>query len=247
MTAFGYDLVPDDSPRLGLIILQADQRIEKDFRRLIPMDTDLYVSRVPSGLEVTPDTLQQMERDIPQAVSLLPTRLSYDAIGYACTSGAAQIGPDRVAELVRTSAQVRAVTDPLTALVAACQALGITRLALLSPYIERVSARLRDVLAEAGIATPVFGTFAEAEESKVVRISPDSLKTAIRQLVPAADVDGVFLSCTNLDTLGLISGLEAETGLPVLSSNLVLAWHLCQQSGVTLRADPMCRLNAVSD
>lgn len=246
MTVFDYDLAPDAAPKIGLIVLQADQRIEQDFRRLIPDEASLYVSRVPSGLQVTADTLQQMEQDIPQAVSLLPASLSFDAIGYGCTSGSAQIGPARVAELVHDRAQVRAVTDPLTALVAACRALGLRRLAFLSPYIEQVSSRLRAALAEDGIETPVFGSFAEAEEARVVRISPESLVRAVRDLVPAQDVDGVFLSCTNLNTLDIVENLEAETGRPVLSSNLVLAWHLCQLSGVSMRADPACQLAAVS-
>ncbi|MBT6520598.1 MAG: Asp/Glu racemase, partial [Rhodobacteraceae bacterium] len=79
--------------------------------------------------------------------------------------------------------------------------------------------------------TPVFGTFGEAEESKVVRISGASIQSAARQLLANGGLDGIFLSCTNLRTMDLIAPMEAEFGLPVLSSNLVLAWHLAQLSG----------------
>ena len=53
---------------------------------------------------------------------------------------------------------------------------------------------------------------------------------AAKTLAQEAVVDGIFLSCTNLRTMDLICPLEAELGMPVLSSNLVLAWHLTQLS-----------------
>ena len=120
MSRFAYELNPPPGPNLGLVVLQSDQRIELDFRRLLPENTPLYVTRVPSGRDVTRETLQQMEQDIPEAAALLPPPLKIQAVGYGCTSGAAQIGPDRVAELVRQGKETSAVSDPLSALCAAC-------------------------------------------------------------------------------------------------------------------------------
>ena len=186
---------------------------------------------------MTRETLQQMEQDIPEAAALLPPPLKIQAVGYGCTSGAAQIGPDRVAELVRHGKETSAVSDPLSALRAACQTLGVRRLAILSPYIESVSARLRDVLQAGGIETPVFGGFEEASEEKVARISPASLQAAGAELAQMGDADALLPSCTNLNTLDIIEPLEAETGRPVLSSNQVLAWHLCRLAGCPARPD----------
>lgn len=238
MQRFDYTLKPDLPPRLGLVALQTDERIEQDFRRLIPEHADLFVTRVPSGLDVTPGTLAAMEAQIPAAAALLPQSRSFDAIGYGCTSGTAQIGPDRVAEQVRAGAATHGVSDPLSALVAACRVLGLTRLAFLSPYVETVSDRLRAVLGEHGVATPVFGTFAEAEEARVARIAPAAIADAASRLAASGGVDGVFLSCTNLDTLGIIAPLENATGLPILSSNQVLAWHLCTLAGLGVADTP---------
>ena len=94
------------------------------------------------------------------------------------------------------------------------------------------------MLAGQGIETPVFGTFAEAEEARVARITPESIKKAALELVREGGVDGVFLSCTNLDTLDIIAPLQRECGLTVLSSNLVLAWHLCRLAGVDMAEIP---------
>ncbi|MEM8554158.1 MAG: Asp/Glu racemase [Pseudomonadota bacterium] len=226
MTTFTYDLAPDRRPSFGLIVLQADLTVEDDMRHLLPKQANLMVSRVPSGEEVTSETLQRMENHITGAAGLFPRGHRFDVVGYACTSGTAQIGAARVAELVRQGTVADHVTDPLTALVAMCHDHGVTRLAMLSPYIAPVSAKLRERLTDAGIATPVFGTFAEAEEAKVARISAGSIVDAAHKLLDGASVDALFLSCTNLKTLGVLARLEAELGVPVWSSNGCLAWHM---------------------
>nr|WP_261368269.1 Asp/Glu racemase [Pseudosulfitobacter koreense] len=219
---------------MGLVVLQVDETIEGDMRTLLG-DAQLFVSRVPSGAEVTPETLAEMAAHLGTAAALLPPSADMAALAYGCTSGAAQIGSAQVARLVRQGRAVQTVTDPVTALIAACRHLGISRLALLSPYVAAVSDRLRTVLEAEGIATPVFGSFAEAEEAKVVRIAPGAIIDAARDLCAGADVDGLFLSCTNLRTLPVIAPLEAALDLPVLSSNVVLAWHMSQLSGLAAR------------
>jgi len=235
MTDFRYELSNDPRKILGLVVLQTDETIEDDFRRLMPESARLMVSRIPSAPEVTPESLGSMEQHLTASVGLFPGGLAFDAIGYGCTSGTAQIGPDRIADLVRSGANARAISNPLSALVAACEAQNIRRLAILSPYIESVSSRLRDVLSKHGIETPVFGSFAEANEAKVVRISGHSIQAAAHQLAVGATVDALFLSCTNLRTLDVIGPLEEELKIPVLSSNLVLGWHMLRLSGCTSR------------
>ncbi|MEL6196541.1 MAG: aspartate/glutamate racemase family protein [Pseudomonadota bacterium] len=221
-----------EPPCLGLIVLQSDETIEDDFRRLLPLSVRLHVTRVRSGAEVTPTTLSAMASDLTGAASLFPRAARFGAIGYGCTSGTAQIGAALVAALVREGASAKAVSNPLTALVAACGHLGLRRLGFLSPYVEAVSARLRAALSEAGIETPVFDSFDEPEEAAVARLSAAAILERGRRLAAQGGVEALFLSCTNLRTLDVIEPLEGETGLPVLSSNQVLAWHLARLAGL---------------
>ncbi len=229
---YTYSMRPPDGPILGLVALQSDQTIEGDLRRMLPLQTELYVSRVPSGAEVTSDSLAEMEGHLAKAASLLPPQVTYDVVGYGCTSGTAQIGAAEIAKHVRAGTHTRAVTEPVSALVAACAALNLRKIAILSPYVAEVSDNLRRVLADAGVHTPVFGSFDEAEEACVVRIDSASVYAAAVDLMQDADVDGLFLSCTNLRTLAVIKPLEQVLGLPVLSSNLVMGWHLARLAGV---------------
>ena len=239
MSAAAYPYRLDDArpPQIGLIVLQADETIEPDFRRLLPAEVELVVSRVPSGTEVTSATLSAQEAHLTAAAALLPLGARFAAIGFGCTSGAAQIGTAEVARRIRAGARTPAVTDPVSAIIAACRVLGLKRLALLSPYVAPVSERLRQTLADAGIDTPAFSSFEVAEEARVARIDARSILGAAEDVAGGGGVDGIFLSCTNLRTLAAIRPLEARLGLPVLSSNLVLAWHLLQLAGIPLAPD----------
>jgi len=231
MKSYGFELdqTVDERPKMGLIALQQDETIEGDFRSFFnSLEVDMYVSRVRSGLDVSLDTLGQMEIDLPAAASLLPGGRSYDVIGYGCTSGTSVIGANKTAQIIRTAAKALYVTDPLTATIAWCKNLGISRLALLTPYVASVNQSLRNALSSAGIETNPCGSFDVAEEATVVRISQKSIVSAAIDLCKAGAPEGVFLSCTNLRTFNAIPQIQSATGLPVVSSNLALCWHMQQ-------------------
>ncbi|MEJ6388262.1 maleate cis-trans isomerase family protein [Gymnodinialimonas ulvae] len=231
MSALAYTLVDRMPPQLGLVVLQSDETIEADMRRLMPAEVELLVTRIPSAEDVTPETLAAMEGELAGAVSLFPRAAQFSVVGYGCTSGTAQIGAGRIAELVQGGCNAGAVTQPVSALVAACGHLGVTRLGLISPYVAAVSTHLRHVLTDAGLEIAAFGSFDEGEEARVVRIAQSAVRDAALAVAAQADCDVLFLSCTNLRTLDVIAEIEGETGLPVLSSNLVLAWDMLRHAG----------------
>ena len=229
MSYLPYTLDPDDplAPPLGLIVLQADETLETDFRHYFAdHESPIYVTRIRSGAQVTHSSLTQMEAELSSAADLLPKGLRYPVVGYGCTSASSVIGSERIEELVQRTCNTTVVTNPLRALIALCNERGITRLAFLSPYIEDVSRTLRNELMKSGISTPVFGNFGEVNEANVVRISTASTVDAAVKLVAQREVDAVFLSCTNLRTVEAIKIIAEVTGKPVFSSNQSLAWHM---------------------
>lgn len=210
-------------------MLQVDETIEPEFARYFgDHPSPLFVSRVPSGLEVTNDTLSHMAEDLSRSARMLPAPREYAVVGYGCTSGTAVIGPERVAGLVRDGCRTRAVTDPLTATIAACREKGISRLALLSPYIEEVNIPVIEAFGRAGIEFVSVATFDERIEQRVVRISATSVIEAACSIGRSRNVEGVFMSCTNLRTYGVLGPVSKRLGKPALSSNSALAWHMRQ-------------------
>jgi len=141
------------------------------------------------------------------------------------------IGPARVAEQVRTAHPGVPVTDPLSAVIAALRALGARRIGLVTPYLASVTAPMRGRLEAAGIAVADTISFEQSEDRTVARITEASALEAMRA-VGAGGCDAVFASCTNLRTFGVIAAAEAELGVPVVSSNQALLWHMLGLAGV---------------
>jgi len=231
MTVMPHSFDADDpvAPPIGLIALQTDETIEPEMQRYFrDHPSPIYVTRIPSGPEVTTEALAAMEAHLAASADLLPKARPYPVVAYGCTSASSIIGSDQVEALVRQRCDARVVTNPLRATVACAAAHGVSRLALLSPYIEEVNRPLREAFLRAGLTTDVFGTFAEAEEARVVRIATDSVVAAGVALGSDPAVDALFMSCTNLRTYAAIPRIAERIGKPVLSSNQALAWHVEQ-------------------
>ena len=232
-----------DGTALGLVILQADETLEQEFRLLMPAEQyTLYHSRVPSGLEVTEATLARMADEIPTAVSLFPAGADLDVIAYACTSGTTVIGEEKVAELVQSTRPGVAVTNPLTAVKAALKALGVSRVGFLTPYAADVSQAMRRRLEDDGIEIVSFASFEQSEEALVARITPASILAAIVQAGQGDGCEAVFVACTNLQTVNILAAAEDRLGLPVIASTQALAWHMAQLAGRPLRIKDRGRL-----
>lgn len=213
--------------RIGLIVLQTDQTLEHEVGQMLRRDgVAIYHARIPNAMQVTPETLAQMEADLPTAAALLPAQFEFDAIAYGCTSGATLIGERRVEQIIQAIHPGARVTNPLTAVKAALAARGVERIGLLTPYAPEVTAALQENLSTAGFSVPAVASFNQSDDFTVARISPASILNAVLNIGARSDVDGVFISCTSLRTLDVIAAAERELGKPVVSSNWALGWHL---------------------
>jgi maleate isomerase len=186
----------------------------------------LFVTRIPSGLEVTAKQLSNMEGNIKAAANLLPQSREYSVVGYGCTSASAIIGSEIISDLIKSGCSVKNVTNPLLAATEYAKHLGVTKLALLSPYIEEVNTPLRKAFKNSGLSIEIFGTFGEEKEEKVARISEISTTKAAISLGQNISVEAVFISCTNLRTFGCLDEISKQIDKPVFSSNQSLAWHM---------------------
>ena len=219
-------------PAIGVVVLSTDETLEPELRQITAQTgASLYHSRIPFDPCVTPETLARMETTLPASLALFPRHTKFGAIGFGCTSGATVIGARRVAEIVQEQFPDTSVTDPISAVIATCHALGVKRLGMLTPYRMDVSTAMCDLLERNGIKISAFGSFEEEQDHKVARISESSTLDSMLQ-VGAGDCDAVFASCTNLRTFGVIKSAEATLRKPVISSNSAFAWHLHRLAGI---------------
>ena len=230
---FELDEVRAVKPTLGLVVLQAEETIEDEFRMYLQgCDVVLHHTRVPSGEEVTYESLSAMENQLEAAIRLFPTTTLFDVIGYACTSASTVIGEVTVASLIEQVYPGAAVTNPATAVKAAMASLGVTRPALLAPYTSELTSDIATMLEADGFRVSELLTFNEEVEETVARISPRSILDAVISVGRDQGCDGVFVSCTNLRCAGIISEAEVALGKPVFSSNQTLLWHMLELAGV---------------
>lgn len=230
---FELDHSVETTKALGLIVLSADETIEREFRTIFHRQTAaLYHTRIESAPDVTPETLMLMKDRLSDAAGFLPGNTPLSVIGYACTSGATVIGADAVAAAVCKAHGTAEVTNPASAVVAALRHLKVEKVGVVSPYVEEVSDAVCALLKDNALDPVRVGSFGQAEEAVVARIALSSVEEAICAVGADPEVEAVFTSCTNLRTFPVIEACEKRLGKPVISSNLALAWHMMTLAGL---------------
>lgn len=250
MVASAPYVVEDEGARLptmGLVVLQAEETIEDEFRYYLrDREVVLHHSRIPSGEAVTHETLKAMETHLSDAIGLFPVGNGFDVIGYACTSASSVIGEERVSGIITDARPGVRATNPATAAKAALRHLGINRLSVLTPYNIDVTGDIVNMFEAGGFDVASVTTFNEEVEANVARITPQSILEAAVTAGADGDCEAVFVSCTNLRCARVIAAAEQRSGVPILSSNQVLLWHMLTLAGVETAGISTDRLFQVS-
>ncbi|EOM74864.1 maleate cis-trans isomerase family protein [Rhodococcus rhodnii] len=215
------------------VISPYDFALDREIWKWTPKRTDLLMTRTSHlGLPSTVAMAEGISDDrtlTSRTRALLTT--DPDVVLYLCTSGSFVRGADgerHMRDVMHGAGARRAITTS-GSLVDAAAALGVTRLAVATPYLDNVTGCLHEFLHQSGIE--VVGGSGLGIDSRIWEV--DSART--RELVFAADrpdAEAVFVSCTNLRTYGLIRELEAELGKPVLTANQVSVWNALRVAGI---------------
>jgi maleate isomerase len=222
----GRASVPGPVRQRGVgVVAPFDLALDRELWRWAPGDVSLFVTRTPHV--EAPVSIELAEAVGDDADVARATRAVLAAeprvVAYACTSGSFVQGVDGERRLVRAmvAAGAPAAVTTSGALLRALAALGVRRVAVATPYVESVTARLREYLAEAGVATVSSAQL--GLDAGIWKVPYDTTARLLRAAdSPAADA--VFASCTNLPTYDLIAPLERELGKPVLTANQVTMW-----------------------
>jgi len=219
------------------VVAPFDFALDRELWRWAPDDISLYMTRlpfvpVPVTIEMAQelsdsDRVRRATRDV-----LAPEPL---VVTYACASGSfvGGAGGERALHASMMSAGAPAATTTSGGLVAALAALGLTRIAVVTPYIDSVTERLLSFLGEHGVE--VVSSVGLGLLDHIWQVG----YTEVVQAVGAVDVaaaDGVFISCTNVPTYDIIGPLERWLGKPVLTANQVTMWSALHAIGSPMMA-----------
>lgn len=220
------------SARIGLVVLATDFTIEHEFRQIFTQpDIALFTARIQNETAITPKTLSDMGKRIPQTVDLILPGEKLDVVAYGCTSASMVMGEEKVFECIHKSQPDAKCTTPATAAFAAFNAFGAKRIAVLTPYRDDVNKIVKAYIEKAGFEVSVFGSFNEEHDPTVARIDAKSIAKAVDTLKKASEVDMVFVSCTNVRLMDAVCEIEQKTNLPITSSNHAMAWHTMRLAG----------------
>jgi maleate isomerase len=225
------------------VVAPYDFALDRELWRWVPEDATLHLIR--TSYSPLPVTVEQAELigDIAAVARCTKDLVAVEphVMAYACTSGSFVAGRAGERALVSTMLQAGASAAVTTsgALVEALSDLGVTRLAVATPYDAAVTARLHDFLEETGVSvtrSAHLGLYGR------IWTVPYAVTAALVRDVAASGAEAVFVSCTNLPTYDIVAPLEAELGIPVLTANQVTMWAALRRIGVTAVGPGQCLL-----
>jgi maleate cis-trans isomerase len=224
--------------RIGVLLPPGNPTVEPELYRMAPRGVSFHFARLPAGGSGGPagaaagmeertrayreglDGPAQALGEVRPALVLL----AHTASSYALGWGHEQPLVDRIGSRCGAPALLAA-----HAVRAALHHLGVTRLALGTPYPESISRQGKAYWEAAGFRIVGYHRLAG-----VVNIydEPEARAAELAALADAPEAEAVLLSGTGLPTVSVLERLERELGKPVISSNQACCWRALRLAGV---------------
>lgn len=232
--------------RIGLIYMASSWIMEPEFVRMAPPGVSIHTTRIQfHGATVEGLGRMAESAEVERCAELLATA-PLGAICFGGTSASFLHGrgwDERLLERMAGASGGIPVTTTSTASLRALRAVGVGRIAFVGPYNDEVTERGRrffeangfEVVAALGLGLttdPAIGGVSLATVCELAR----------RGDRPRAEA--IFISCTNLRTIGALAALEAELGKPVVSAIQASFWDCLRLAGVDLPVAGFGRLLA---
>lgn len=227
--------------RIGLV-LPAGTLMDSEYWRLAGGAAELYITRTThlDGGMARERSQGLADKDLvaPAVQQLLSVHPH--VVVFACTAGSFVDG--RVGELALRTAMLEAgapiAITTSGALVEVLEHLGIRSLGVATPYSGELTLDLTEFLSESGISVESTSSLGILDPDEVADIDRSVLKT-MADSADSGEAEALFLSCTNLPTVGTLGQLSRTIGKPVLSSNLVTMAAALKAAGLEERAEEL--------
>jgi maleate cis-trans isomerase len=213
--------------KLGLMVPANNTTMEVELPAWLPEGTSCRTVRIPRGEGLL--TRETMPAYAQKAIAL-SDQLAGDAcelVVYGCTAAGFIGGPAADAELSdaihRTTG--KPVVTTANAMVLALQDCGAREIAVVTPYLDDVNARLGAYLGESGIRVRRLDSFRAPDTRALGRITAREVADLARATV-TDDCDALFIACSQLPTYEVLDELERELKRPVWSSIKATAWRV---------------------
>jgi len=207
--------------RVALIVPSSNTILENDLHRSLPKDRySVHTDRMYL-IETTREAeIEMIERYAPAAAADLGTVVP-DLLVFGCTSAGSLFGLDYDAKVCKALSEKAGceVIGVVTAAAAALDRRDSKKVAVLTPYIEELTASVakaleapgREIVAAHGMGISVNVELADPTPAEIVNFAKERLQ--------GCQFDTVFVSCTNFRALEAIPLLEEALNTTVITSN----------------------------
>lgn len=250
--------------RLGILVIDKDTVPEVEFQAMAPAGVTVHTARFASPRQSgsgsygdDPARTVVESPDIATGLDYLG-RIGLDAITLCFVTGSFFGGlafDDAFAEQASEKAHGCRVSTAAGAVRAALAATGVRRPFLVAPpwFNDLIATHALRYFADAGfkpsglVRHDLGAAWQDKEPWQVwdangqQQVRADELYRQVRALVPA-DADGVAVLGNGLLAADAIAPLEADLGMPVVTSNQAALWQCLRGSGVLAGADGYGRL-----
>ena len=211
--------------RVGILVPSSNAVVEPELLALLPRRVTAHFARVGGGGRLI-TALHEMEKDLEPEVCKL-AQVCPHAIGFACTSGSFYSRTQFAHELSETLSRTAGVpaTTATTAGIWRLRELGAQKIVFCSPYQDDIHERGISAFRAAGFDVVPGGSLGLETNAEIGALSEDDVAALVRRSW-VRDADALFLSCTSVRTVALLSPLSEELQRPMVSSNAALADHL---------------------
>ena len=229
--------------RIGVLTPHADVWPEAEFGAMAPDGISIHAARVPFGAYKPGGTMDRTIADDPvrgfadpplvdDAAELLASAPLH-AIAYGFTSSSYVRGAADDAKLKeRLERRTRGIPVVITcaAAVTALMALGVTRLALISPPWFSAEMDQQGVRYFQSQGFEVVHSGPAGLPSDQQAIQPSELYEWVRTQTPKS-AEAVFIGGNGFRAIGVIEALEENLDRPILTANQVAFWQALALSG----------------
>ena len=230
------------NPRIGLITLGSDFRIEKDFNNVIyGKDVDLFVNRIHCYNPLTNETLAKMADDITSVTKDILPDQKIDCVAYGCTSGTIAAGYDSIKQKVNLAKPEAKVTTPITSTIKALKKFNINKISIFTPYTKEINDSIVKYFENENVIVNSLSYYDIASDLDIGKVDQESLFKVLSQ-IELDNSDALFVSCTALPVLSIIDKLEKKLNKIVLSSNQTLIWDSLNQIDFKEKIDSFGKL-----
>ena len=224
-TKINPKFITKSNPRIGLIALGSDFRIEKDFNNVIyGRDIDLYVNRIHCYNPLTNEMLAKMADDITDVTKDILPDQKIHCVAYGCTSGTIAAGYDLIEKNIKIAKPEAKVTTPITSAIKALKAFNISKISVFTPYTKSINDSLISYFNKENITVNGLTYFDIESDLDIGKVDEEYLFEVLSK-INLEGSEALFVSCTALPVLSIIDKLENKMNKVILSSNQTLIWE----------------------